>query len=259
MNSINNPVTSIVNTPQCYNQSTGIISADMGSGNYTFVWKDANYNILQTTNGVSKDTLKNILAGTYYVEVSDGACGVSTQQVQLTANIGAPVIDFTTNADTLPVNTPFQFTNNSQNLTSFVWDFGDGTTSTATNPTHSYTIPGDYLVILEGVNACGDTLSIFKEITVTTVTGLNPNGVPTSPNLIVSRDKKGYFVTANYTKDTKVNLMVTDILGRTLIKETVILGNNKKVYLNNLPSQQIVVIRAEDGYSVINQKIIVED
>jgi len=29
--------------------------------------------------------------------------------------------------------------------------------------------------------------------------------------------------------------------------------------LNNLPSQQIVVIRAEDGYSVINQKIFVEE
>jgi hypothetical protein len=259
LSNLNSPITNIVNTPQCYKQSNGVLAADMGSGNYTFVWKDVNNQILKTTSGVSKDTLKNVSEGWYYVEVTDGACGVSTQQVQLTANIGAPVIDFTTNADTLPVNTPFQFTNNSQNLSSFVWYFGDGTTSTAPNPTHSYTNPGDYLVILEGVNACGDTMSIFKEISVNTVTGLNSNGVPASPNLIVSRDKKGYFVSANYTKDTKVNLMVTDILGRTLIKETVILGNNKKVYLNNLPSQQIVVIRAEDGYSVINQKIFVEE
>ncbi len=108
------------------------------------------------------------------------------------------------------------------------------------------------------MNSCGDTLSTFKEIIVMTSTQLNPNGVPVSPVLQVSRDVKGYYITANYTKDTKVNILVSDILGRQIIKETITLGNNKRFYLNHLPENQIIVIRAEDGYNIINQKVFVE-
>jgi gliding motility-associated-like protein len=41
-----------------------------------------------------------------------------------------------------------QFTNTSQAGRTFQWDFGDGTTSTAINPTHLYTVPGSYVVTL---------------------------------------------------------------------------------------------------------------
>ncbi len=40
-----------------------------------------------------------------------------------------------------------EFVNTSQG-TSFLWDFGDGTTSTQTNPTHTYTNGGNYVVTL---------------------------------------------------------------------------------------------------------------
>ncbi|GAB4199094.1 MAG: hypothetical protein Fur0023_01080 [Bacteroidia bacterium] len=258
LSNLSSPLTSVLNTPQCYTQSNGSIESDMGSGNYTFVWKDINNQIIRTQANVSKDTLKNVAEGWYFVEVSDGNCSNATKAVQLSANVGVPVVDFTTNADTMPVNVPFQFTNTSQNLSTFYWDFGDGNTSTQINPTHAYANPGNYLVIMQGINACGDTMSTLKELIVTTVTGLNPNGVPVNPNLWVSRDKNGYYLSANYTKDTKTNVWITDMLGRTLMKETVLLGNNRKIYLQNLPSQQIIIIRAEDGYNVINQKVLVD-
>lgn len=51
----------------------------------------------------------------------------------------------------------------------FEWDFGDGTTSQVSNPTKSYTAPGEYLVTLTvSENACTtfltDTVRIFPEI-----------------------------------------------------------------------------------------------
>jgi len=258
MNQLSNLSTSILSTPQCHNQNTGAIVASMGSGNYNFVWKDINNQIIKTTNNTNKDTLKNVGEGYYFVEVNDGNCSNITNTVQIIANTSVPNIDFTTGSDTVPVNTAVLFTNTSQNLSNFEWNFGDGGTDNSVNPVHTFTNPGNYLVILTGMNSCGDTLSTLKEIIVMTSTQLNPNGVPVSPVLQVSRDVKGYYITANYTKDTKVNILVSDILGRQIIKETITLGNNKKSYLNHLPENQIIVIRAEDGYNIINQKVFVE-
>jgi PKD repeat protein len=40
------------------------------------------------------------------------------------------------------------FTNNSVNATQFFWDFGDGGTSALTNPTHTFTDTGTFLIML---------------------------------------------------------------------------------------------------------------
>ena len=51
--------------------------------------------------------------------------------------------------------------------TSWSWDFGDGTTSTDQNPTHTYTSPGTYTVELTVTNENGDnTLAQTDYITV---------------------------------------------------------------------------------------------
>ncbi|MCB0780574.1 MAG: PKD domain-containing protein, partial [Flavobacteriales bacterium] len=41
-----------------------------------------------------------------------------------------------------------QFTNTSVQATNFQWNFGDGSTSSATDPIHTYTVPGTYTVTL---------------------------------------------------------------------------------------------------------------
>ncbi|MCS4305025.1 PKD domain-containing protein [Chryseobacterium sp. BIGb0232] len=47
-----------------------------------------------------------------------------------------------------------KFTNKSKNATTYLWDFGDGTTSTLENPEHTYSAQGNYNVQLT-TNACG--------------------------------------------------------------------------------------------------------
>jgi PKD repeat protein len=58
-----------------------------------------------------------------------------------------------------------QFTDSSLNATSWLWDFGDGDTSTVQNPLHTYIQDGIYEVCLHVKNECGqntncDTISI---------------------------------------------------------------------------------------------------
>ena len=45
------------------------------------------------------------------------------------------------------------FTNNSIGATSYLWNFGDGSTSTSSNPTHTYASNGTYTVILKAMNS----------------------------------------------------------------------------------------------------------
>jgi len=65
------------------------------------------------------------------------------------------------------VNENVQFINNTTNAITYAWDFGDGITSTESDPTHIYTTPGNYLVKLtanSGQN-CVNIDSIIIEIT----------------------------------------------------------------------------------------------
>ncbi|MBX2927126.1 MAG: PKD domain-containing protein [Saprospiraceae bacterium] len=58
------------------------------------------------------------------------------------------------------INTPVNFSENSCNVPpspdgSYLWNFGDGNTSTLPNPSHTYATPGNYTVSLTVTNTCG--------------------------------------------------------------------------------------------------------
>lgn len=71
-----------------------------------------------------------------------------------------------------------QFANGSLNASSYMWDFGDGTTSTEAAPQHTYAAPGNYTVTLvaQGSTLCNtvDTLVAAQPITVDNVGALAP-------------------------------------------------------------------------------------
>ncbi len=58
-------------------------------------------------------------------------------------------------ADVTPGELSVVFANTSQSSESYVWDFGDGATSTDADPTHAYAEDGDYTVTLIATNDCG--------------------------------------------------------------------------------------------------------
>lgn len=92
--------------------------------------------------------------GTYTVKLvsSDITGQTATSTVEIVVEpIFTPVASFTYEAVSLKVT----FTNNSTASTSYVWDFGDGMTSTEENPVHTYADEGNYTVKLtatDGVN-----------------------------------------------------------------------------------------------------------
>ena len=74
------------------------------------------------------------------------------------ANVAPPVADFVAD-QTLTCSGCVQFTDQSQNApTSWLWNFGDNTTSTQQSPSHCYTAPGTYSVTLTATNAAGSNV-----------------------------------------------------------------------------------------------------
>lgn len=78
--------------------------------------------------------------------------------------LSRPVANFSANntfkcQPDLPVN----FTNQSTNAVSWLWNFGDGSTSTSSNPSHTYTNYGSFDVQLIVTNASGCTDTLTKK------------------------------------------------------------------------------------------------
>ncbi|MBL4658674.1 MAG: DUF2341 domain-containing protein, partial [Flavobacteriales bacterium] len=69
--------------------------------------------------------------------------------------------------DTATVVLTAVFTDQSNDATSWTWDFGDGVISTVQNPVHTYVTPGVYNVCLIATNACS-TDNTCTSVTITT-------------------------------------------------------------------------------------------
>ncbi len=75
-------------------------------------------------------------------------------------------VDFEVDIENLCLGFETNFTLSSNEIiTSVLWDFGDGTTSTDENPAHVYAIPGTYTVTVT-VNSANNASTITQEVTI---------------------------------------------------------------------------------------------
>jgi N-acetylneuraminic acid mutarotase len=77
-----------------------------------------------------------------------------------------PVASFTISAEISRPAETINFQNTSQNATTFEWDFGDGNTSSAENPSHIYNETGTYTIKLKVTNTDG-TDEAFNSLEIT--------------------------------------------------------------------------------------------
>ena len=66
-----------------------------------------------------------------------------------------PTANFSASPNPSPDNTPVQFRNLSIGAVSYLWDFGDGQTTTDANPLYQFTTTGTFNVCLQAINPAG--------------------------------------------------------------------------------------------------------
>lgn len=153
------------------------------------------------------------------------------------------------------------FTNQSGNGVSYVWNFGDGTSSTAVNPTHTYSNSGNYNVTLSTTGYARFKNSISQLINTSNLSPLTPatsvsetvlkgfiykqtKGPSNEMSFIIS----GTTLTANITVTPPSDFEISTISGSAFTSSAISLAKNGE---NAVPNTTIYV-RLKSGLSVSN-------
>ncbi|MBC7775819.1 MAG: PKD domain-containing protein [Phycisphaerae bacterium] len=117
-----------------------------------------------TAQGVGPHNVKYSTAGNKTVRlITSNPFGRDTAFQTITV-LSLPVANFSITS----VGQTATFNNTSINAVTYLWDFGDGNTSTEEDPTHHYAAPGTYTVKLTASNQCQ---TVQKSVSITLLVG----------------------------------------------------------------------------------------
>ena len=134
---------------------------------YKVKWSDG---IVLNVPGDKAEIMETKTEGAYQVEVTDFLGCTKTILFDVAVpKLGYPDFDYTSfylqEFNALTFNDPITFSNlSTENYLSVEWDFGDGTTSSLNNPTHTYTETGSYDVTIYVTYVGGCVYELTKTI-----------------------------------------------------------------------------------------------
>ena len=137
--------------------SGGNVVLDAGAGYASYAWSGGGNQRFKTVSS----------AGNYVVTVTLNGCSAVSPPVVVSIRPN-PTANFTTSVNASLV----QCTNTSSSATEYLWNFGDGSTSTEPNPTHNYTSTGNKTITLTASNPCASNTTT-RTVTISVV-GIEP-------------------------------------------------------------------------------------
>ncbi|MFN8322053.1 MAG: PKD domain-containing protein [Chitinophagales bacterium] len=164
-----NTVSLGADTSLCAGDLISLQSPSNGWANLSFSWSSG-----QTGNSILVNN-----SGDYSLTVVNALGCVAIDTINVLIKGIAPIIDFS--GDTLCFGENYlthnlSITLDTSNIIVYNWNFGDGTFSSASNPTHLYSLPGQYQVGLEAITTVGCSSMAFKNVDIKEVPLANFSG-----------------------------------------------------------------------------------
>ena len=136
------------------------------------------------TSSATNPTHTYAAGGTYSVtetvtDSGNGSTSSKTSAVTVSGSGGTPTANFTYSASGLTVNFTDTSTDSGGSIGMHSWNFGDGSTSTAANPSHTYASAGTYSVsetVYDSVSNRSSTKTVSITVTASTSSQLIVNG-----------------------------------------------------------------------------------
>ena len=196
--------------------------------------------------------------------VTYGSLGSKTVTLQVTNVSGTsqvsnnlsvipePIALFTNAINNLQVT----FTNASSNATTYLWDFGDGTTSTVENPVHTYSSQNQYTVTLTAGN--GACENIYTDRVLLNV-GLENVEQSLNLNLFPNPAQNHVYVTINNIEKSKCQIEIINAVGNSVVHKDEILALNENNYIINTRSlaNGVYLLKVKSGETISWRKLIV--
>ncbi|MEM9894723.1 MAG: PKD domain-containing protein [Bacteroidota bacterium] len=137
--------------------------------NANWVFGDGNTVTSTANTAINTYSRAGIFSVTLQLESSLSGCEVISSVTNMIEAFDSPTVDFEYSPEfscTAPSLVSFtNLTDDSLPLT-YLWDFGDGSTSSATNPNHTYMADGTYAIELIATNARGCSSSSIQYYTI---------------------------------------------------------------------------------------------
>lgn len=167
--------TSQVTQPSCNYSTAKVIISGNNSGPWDFVWKNEKEQIIKTSlSKSSPDTLATNYEGKYTVYINTvGSCDLVSKEFEV-KKLTTPTVQFNITNNQNKCSTVVT-ENKSKNSVNYLWDFGDGTLYSESNPVHTYTSSGYYTVKLIASNDAGCTQELAQQIYISCQEENSPN------------------------------------------------------------------------------------
>ncbi len=215
-------VTGTATGESCSGECDGTLDASStgGTGTVTYDWDNS------IGAGASHSS---VCPGEYTVTATDAAGCQAISTVNISSGPGYPTADFLNvpSSTTTMVGSNITFLNSSSGgATAYLWDFGDGTTSTSANPgSHAWGAAGTYTVTLIASNGvCADTMEVVFTV--------NPNSIEeylldVEVNLFPNPTNGLLNITLAGNTDFDMNLEIYSVDGKLLENFKVIRGETQ--------------------------------
>jgi|GEM_PF-6331142 len=140
------------------------------------------------------------------------------------------------------------FTNTSTNATSYLWNFGDGDTSTAVSPSHNYTSSATYNVTLtvyaNGMTLCTDSVTTSIPVVITGV-----NTAPVKKNAGITLASGIVHDVLTIESGSTVSIRILDVLGNQVGKYNLKQNEKQQLKIDHL-RPGIYIVNADNSKSV---------
>jgi gliding motility-associated-like protein len=140
---------------------------------------------------IDASVLEDIPSGWYYFTVTDDVCTV--EDSIFVEPLDPPVAQFSPSPSSGCTPLTVTFTNNSQNTTTYYWDFGNGQTASVGNSgsqTQTYTSNATVMLIAYSDPTCSDTT--YANISISICGCMDPNAVNYDPTAAVDDGSCAY-------------------------------------------------------------------
>jgi len=189
--------------------------------------------------------------GTYVMSIADwNGCESSSNSITVTVD-PLPVAAFSPNLNGFEID----FSNLSVDATGFEWNFGDGTSSSDFEPTHTYTSEGLHNMWLVASNSCGSDTAFYSDLNV----GINESEIISNYKIYPNPATDQIHLELLTTEGLDLVVAIRNCLGQKLLESNLIatLGSNTFIFeINQLPSGYYLVDLQTQKLSITESLII---